>query len=420
MMAAPIRVAFAIDNMEAGGTELNAVRLAERLDRDRFTLRVVCMRGEGPLAARYAAAGIPIESFPIRSLCSRSAIRQGARLARFLRLQRVAILHAHDIYSNAFAVPWARAVGVRTIASRRWWEGFQSPAWRLTSRLSYRAAHAVLANSGSIGRLLCEGEGVPPARVFVVPNFLDESAFERPAPALLTALRQELGLEGAAPIVGIVANLLPVKDHATLLRAAAILRRRWPQLRVVLVGDGPCLPDLRILAASLGLDGAVVFAGRRPNTPNLHHLFDISVLCSTSEGLPNSVLEAMAASRPLVATNVGAVADAVIDRETGLLVAPADHEQLAAALDELSGDTVRAARIGRAAAARARAHYSPGAAVDALERLYRRLVAKNTQDREDERTISPDNRPTERAGLRQAAAGEPADTVRRPAASRVS
>jgi L-malate glycosyltransferase len=408
-MAAPIRVAFAIDNMEAGGTELNAVRLAERLDRDRFSLRVVCLRAEGPLVARYVAAGIPIESFPIRSLYSRSAVRQGARLARFLRSHRVAILHAHDIYSNAFAVPWARVAGARTIASRRWWEGFQSPAWRLTSRLSYRAAHAVLANSASIGRLLVEAQGVPPARVAVVPNFLDESAFERPAPGLLTALRQELRLEGAAPVVGIVANLLPVKDHATLLLAAAILRRRRPELRVVLVGDGPCRADLEALAASLGLGGAIVFAGRRPNVPNLHHLFDISVLCSTSEGLPNSILEAMAASRPVVATKVGAVSDAVIDRETGNIVAPADHEQLAAALDELSGDTVRAARIGRAAAARARTHYSARAAVDALESLYLRLVK-----------ISRDSRPTALAGDRRGAAGEPADTVRRPAASRVS
>jgi glycosyltransferase involved in cell wall biosynthesis len=373
-MAAPIRIAFAIDNMEAGGTELNAVRLAERLDRDRFDLRVVCLRTDGPLAARYASAGIPIEPFPIRSLHSRSAVRQGARLVRFLRAHRVSILHAHDIYSNAVAVPCGRLAGVRTIASRRWWEGFQGRAWQLTSRMSYRAAHAVLANSASIGRLLVEAEGVPSAKICIVPNFLDASSFERPAPSLLNALRQELRLERAAPIVGIVANLLPVKDHATLVRAAAILCQRWPQLRVVLIGDGPCRPDLEAMTAGLGLAGTIVFAGRRPNVPNLHHLFDISVLCSTSEGLPNSVLEAMAASKPVVATRVGAVADAVLDGETGLLVPPGDHVQLAAALDELSRDGMRAATFGSGAASRARTHYSAGAALEALGGLYDRLA----------------------------------------------
>jgi glycosyltransferase involved in cell wall biosynthesis len=411
VMPERIRVAFAIDNMEAGGTELNAVRLAERLDRGRFDLRVVCMRQEGPLAARYAAAGVPVESFPIPSLYGRAAVRQGARLARFLRAQRISIVHAHDIYSNVFAVPWARLAGARTIASRRWWEGFQAPAWRLASRVSYRAAHAVLANSPAIKRLLVDAEGVPPSRVVVVPNFVDESAFERIDEAASAALRQELRLGGAAPIVGVVANLLPVKDHAVLLRAAAILRPRFPRLRVVLVGDGPCRPALERLAGELGLAGTIVFAGRRGNVPNLHQLFDISVLCSTSEGLPNSILEAMAAGRPVVATQVGAVADAVADGETGMLVPPADEVRLAAALDQLSADRARAARFGRAGAARARADYSADAALKALEGLYSRLA---------DRAISRGSRPTVSAGHRRRAAGEPADSVRHPTASRAS
>jgi glycosyltransferase involved in cell wall biosynthesis len=347
----------------------------------------------------------------MRSLYGLAAVRQGVRLAHFLRTQRIAILHAHDVYSNAFAVPWARLVGVRTIASRRWWEGFHGSRWRLTSRASYRVAHAVLANSASIGRMLIDVEGVPSGRVAVVPNFVDESAFERPDGAVLKALREELRLEGAAPIIGIVANLLPVKDHTMLLRAAAVLRPRWPRLRIVLVGDGPCRPELVRLSHDLELADTIVFAGWRPNVPNLHHTFDISVLCSTSEGLPNSVLEAMAASRPVVATKVGAVGDAVIDGETGVLVPRGDHTQLAAALDALLRDSVRAARMGQAGAARALAHYSRDAALNALERLYGGLL---------DPAISRDNRPTARAGHRQAPTGESEDIPRRPAASRAS
>ena len=409
-MAERLRIAFAIDTMDAGGTELNAVRVAERLDRSRFDLRVVCMRPEGPLAARYAAAGIPVEAFPMRSLHSASAVTQGMRLARFIRSHRIAIVHAHDIYSNAFAVPWARVAGAKTIASRRWWEGFESPAWRLTSRLSHGIAHAVLANSDNIARRLIDVEGIAPDRVSVVPNFLDDDAFERPGDPSIAAFDRELGLKGAAPVVGIVANLLPVKDHATLLRAAAILRPRWPRLRVVLVGEGPCRPALELLARQLGIADAVVFAGRRPNLPNLHHLFDISVLCSTSEGLPNSILEAMAASRPVVATRVGAVADAVRDGETGLLVSAGDESQLAAAIDALSSDAPRAARMGSRAAAHARMRYSAAAALDALESLYGRLWP----------ALNPGNRPSGPAGRHPERTAEFEDNVRRRAASRVS
>jgi L-malate glycosyltransferase len=409
-MTERIRIAFAIDTMDAGGTELNAVRVAERLDRARFELRVVCMRPEGPLARRYAAAGIPVDAFPIRSLYGASAVHQGMRLARFIRSKRIAILHAHDIYSNAFAVPWGRLAGAKTIASRRWWEGFQTPAWQLTSRLSYWIAHGVLANSDTIARRLIDVERVAAERVTVVPNFLDDDAFQRPAPDQLAALRREFSLQNAAPVVGIVANLLPVKDHATLLRAVAILRPRWPRLQVVLVGDGPCRPALEQLTDQLGIADAVVFAGRRPNVPNLHHLFDISVLCSTSEGLPNSILEAMAAARPVVATRVGAVADAVREGETGLLVSAGGEAQLAEAIDVLAGDSVRAARMGAKAAALARTRYSAAAALDALESLYERLLP----------SINRGSRPSGLDGRRPERAGEAEDNARRPAASRAS
>ena len=265
-MPEPIRVAFAIDSMEAGGTELNAVRLAERLNRDRFDIRVVCMRTEGPLAARYEALGVPVESFPMRSLYGPSAVRQGVRLARYLRTQRIAIVHAHDIYSNVFAVPWARLAGARTIASRRWWEGFQATPWRLASRLSYRAAHAVLANSTAIGRLLVDAEGVPPARVVVVPNFLDEAAFERPDEATAASARSgtpvgwwraRRGNRRESPSGqgsrGVVAGggdpaAATGPGSASCWSAMVHAGRRWNSSR-----------------SELGLEETIVFAGRRPN-----------------------------------------------------------------------------------------------------------------------------------------------------------
>jgi glycosyltransferase involved in cell wall biosynthesis len=227
-----------------------------------------------------------------------------------------------------------------------------------------------------VGTLLEEMEGVARRRIAVVPNFLDEEAFRAPSPAERRALAGSLRLEGAGPTIGIVANLLPIKDHASLLRAAAELLPGHAGLRVVLVGDGGCRGELERLAGELGIAGAVVFAGRRPHLPNLHHLFDVSVLCSRSEGLPNSVLEAMAAGRPVVATNVGAVADAVVEGETGLLVPPGDPAALAAALDGLLSDPARARRLGEAGAARARGVYSPEAALGALERLYVELARR--------------------------------------------
>jgi glycosyltransferase involved in cell wall biosynthesis len=368
-----LRIAFCIDNMNVGGTELNAVRLAERLDQARFELRVVCLQMDGPLVARYEAAGVPVDRFPIPSLYAPATARQGMRLAAHLRRHRIDVFHAHDIYSNIFAVPWARLAGAKVIASRRWWEAFPGAHWRMATRVSYRMAHTTLANSPAVAELVHRREGLPFRRIVVVPNFLDRAAFSPPSPEVESALRRELGLEGG-PVVGIVANLLPIKDHAALLRAVARIRPARAGLKLVLVGDGECREPLERLAAELGIRDAVVFAGRRPNQPNLHHLFDVSVLCSTSEGLPNSVLEAMAAGRPVVATRVGAVPDAVLDGETGLLVAPGDVDALAGALAELLDDPGRARRMGAAAQSRARQEYSEERAVSTLERLYYRLA----------------------------------------------
>jgi L-malate glycosyltransferase len=370
-----VRVAFCIDNMNVGGTELNAVRTAERLDRSRYRVSVVSLQRDGPLVQRYRAAGLEVHPFPLRNLYGASAIRQGRALARWLRAERVEILHAHDIYSNVFGVIWGRAAGVRTIASRRWWEGFPQAHWRAASGLGYRLADAVLANSPAVGELL-RAERVAEGKITVVPNFVDEQSFDCPAEYRLQAIRKDLGLEGEHRVIGIVANLHPVKDHASLFRALALLTAERKELRLVLVGDGDQREALVGLARELGISDHVIFAGRRGNDPNLHHLFEMSVLCSLSEGLSNSILEAMAAGRPIVATAVGAASDAVQHERTGLLVPPGDPQRLAAALEELLSDPARARAMGEAGRQRARQLYSPEAAIDELESLYARLAPR--------------------------------------------
>jgi L-malate glycosyltransferase len=370
-----VRVAFCIDNLNVGGTELNAVRTAEQLDRDRFDLRVVCLQREGPLLGRYLAAGIAVDALPLGSLYSPRAIKQGFALARWIKRHRIDIVHAHDIYSNVFAVPWSRMAGARTITSRRWWEAFPGAHWKLATRAAYRLCDAALANSERVADLLRDTEKLSEDRIVVVPNFVDEDAFARPAAAELAQARAELGLHEGHRVIGIVANLLTIKDHESLLNAIAGIAPRWPELRVVLVGEGVTRSRLERQAGELGLGTQVILAGRRPNRPNPHHLFEISVLCSLSEGFPNSILEAMAAGKPVVATDVGAVADAVVHGETGLLVPAKDPPRLAAAIEQLLSDPSQARRMGEAGARRARQRYTSEIAMAALEGLYMRLVA---------------------------------------------
>jgi glycosyltransferase involved in cell wall biosynthesis len=171
-----------------------------------------------------------------------------------------------------------------------------------------------------------------------------------------------------------VANFKAAKDHATLLRATAHVRRAVPGVRLLLVGQGPLEAAARHLAAELGLEETVVFAGFRSDARRLAATFDVFTLSSTFEGLPIALLEAMALGRPAVVTRVGGVPEVVTDGAQGLLVPPRDPAALAEGLRCLLGDPQLRARMGTAARARA-LDFDIRKAVRRVEQVYAGLLA---------------------------------------------
>lgn len=339
---------------------------------------MVCLQEDGPLRKRYQAARVDVKSLPLRSLWGRGTLRKGFQLSRFLRNNRIDVLHAHDIYSNIFAVPFARAAGTPlVIASRRWWSARRDRKLRLANRLSYSLAHRVLANGPSVARLVVD-EGVPAERVRIVPNFLEESAFVSLTDAERDALLAELGVPPQAMLIGSISNLRPIKDHATLLRAFALLpaASKSAPLHLILVGDGECRAALEADSRELGVQNRVHFAGYRTNDPNLHHLFDVSVISSISEASSNSILEAMAAGKPVVATETGGNPDAVVDGVTGLLVPVSAPQELANAISRLLESAGLRRKIGDSAQAFAKARHRPSAALSQLEILYNECTSR--------------------------------------------
>jgi len=378
-----IRVVHVLDNLNTGGTELNAVRTAERLDRDRFEVRFLCLQAHGPLRARLDAAGIPVGEIPITSLMSTSAVHAGREIAKLVREARIDVVHAHDPYANAIAAPAVRLAGTgAVIASHRWWRDVHRPRVRFANRLAYRFAHRVLANSPAVGELVVREEGVSRERLVVIPNFVDEDAFAPLSEPRRVALRQQMGLSDNVFAVGVVANLYPVKNHQMLLRAVARLKdAAWQDVRFVLVGEGKEREPLAKLAQDLGIAHRVVMPGRIAHEPGLPGVFDITVLTSREEGFPNWVVESMAAARAVVATNVGGVPDAVLHGETGTLVAPDDDEALATALDHLFRNDELRARMGSAGTRRARAQYHVSNIMRSIESLYIELANRHVRRR---------------------------------------
>ena len=380
-----VRVAFCLDSFIIGGTELNAVRTAEALDPGRFELSIVHLRNDGPLRARYERLGVRMKHVPIPNLYSLRTVVQGMRLGRLLRRWKVDVVHSHDIYCNIFAVPWARLLsGCSIISSRRWWYEAPRPELVTANRWSYRFAHRVLANSSGVAQLLAREEGVAEEKIVEIPNFLTPEAFGDVEHNDRLAQLRAWGVPEGAFVVGIVARLSPVKNHALLLSAMAQCDTRF---HLVVVGDGPLRRELEALAEQLRIGSRVHFTGEVAAKCNLHQFFDASVLCSFSEGSPNSLLEAMAAARPVVATAVGGITDTVANGVTGILVPVDDPACLAEALRSLEATVVERARLGAASRELVRIKFAQELVIERLSMLYEQLAyrrlatsAGNTND----------------------------------------
>ena len=273
----PLRIAICLDGMGVGGTELNTVRTLERLPRDRFDVTLVSLSGEGPLRERFEATGVRIAPFPLSGLFSRDALRKGARLRELLREREIEIVHSQDIYSNVFATAAARAAGTPVVITSRRWHAFERLAFRAANMAAFHVSDCVVANSPLVASLTRRDELVPARRLAVVPNFVDDAAFDVPSAADRERFRSELGVPGDALVVGVVANLWKEKDQATLVRAVASLGARTPAVQVVLVGEGPRRPALGAPSDPIcraALAGSAcwgrVSQDRSPRTPRRH------------------------------------------------------------------------------------------------------------------------------------------------------
>ena len=372
MSSRRIRVAFCIDSLGIGGTELNAIRTAEALDPNHFELFVLHLAQDGPLLERYRRLGVRTIHFPISSLYSFKTIIQGMRLAKRLRSWDIEIVHTHDIYTNIFVVPWVRMLtACSIIASRRWWFYAPRPALVSLNRWSYRLAHHVLANSSGVAELLAREEDISRAKIVEIPNFIDDRAFQTSDASIRSEQRQMWGLPDNVFAIGIVARLRPVKNHALLLRAFALLSENC---HLLIIGDGPSRAELIELGLKLGIQSRVHFTGEIISTQNLHQFLDVSVLCSLSEGFPNSIIEAMAAGTPVVATPVGGVTDAISHGVTGMIVPLGDSTAMADMLRMLEGDPQMRVRLGNAGREFVRKKFYQPIVMEKLSTFYQSLV----------------------------------------------
>jgi len=362
-----------------GGAERLAEALTVRLDPSRFEKSFCVTRpiwGTG-VKDRLHAAGVRTLTL---ERASRADLLAWRPLISLLRRGRTDILHCHMFGSNVSGTILGRLTGVPVVIAHEHVWSFEGHAMRrlLDRELIGKHAHAFLTVSNETRRQMIEVEGLDPTNVRVLPNGIPSLPQPRGHD-----LRNEFGLAPDQPIVGTVSIFRPQKALDILIRAVSLVAREFPTLKVLIVGGGPEKAALRELVDELGLNGVVTFTGFRSDVADFLAIFDVAVLSSDYEGTPLSVIEYMAAGKPVVATRVGGVPDLVEHGVHGLLVRPQDPEGLARAIVRLLRDPALRARMGEAGQTRQRREFSIDVTLRHLELLYEELFRASERGRRE-------------------------------------
>jgi glycosyltransferase involved in cell wall biosynthesis len=361
----PIPLLFLVTNFDRGGAEKIVGRCALGLPRDKYAVRVAALQGRSQaMAGDLRRAGIPVHDL---GMTCKGDLRVLSRLAHLLRRERIRILFTFMFHPTLLGrlMGWFCGVRIRVSSERTMVR--EHLGRRLLNRWTAELATHVVAVSDRVATYAAREHRIPADRLTTIVNGVDLNHFRPPGRT------RGIGI----PVIGCTARLHAENDHATLLHAFAQVNTRGPETHLLLVGRGPEEDRLRLLADSLGIPGRVRFIGEQADVaPHLEQM-DLYVQPSVVAGMPNSILEAMAAGLPVVATAVGGIPEVVLDGQTGLLVAPGDPSALADALLALLADRRLAESLGRAGRARVEAHFGEQLMIQQMEALLDRLVERH-------------------------------------------
>lgn len=373
-MSTPRGILYVNHEVECGGGEHSLLALLRGLDRERYGPQLLCPE-EGPLSHAARELDVPVHLLPMRFTTRAGKLVGLWRSARSLRAMlaelSIDLLHANSLHAGYVSLYAATRLDVPVV-----WH-VRDIGYPAAARWACRRANRVIANS----RATADDLGVETATV--IYNGVEECFFS--APDTRAEVRDELGVPGDALLVGTIGRLDPWKGHEDFLEAAAAVHQMHPSAVFLVVGDllfescrrnyGNRREQLETHTKKLGLGGITRFLGNREDVPRLLGALDILVHPSVEpEPFGRSIVEAMAAGVPVVATRVGGVPEIVTDEENGLLVPPGDPAALAKQVSRVLGDDALRARLAMAGQAAARSRFTIESHVEAVQKLYEGML----------------------------------------------
>ena len=380
-----VKVLRIIARLNIGGPAIHTILLTAGLNSERFeAVLVTGVEGkyEGNMLDLAAAKGVKPITIPQlrRNIDPIGGFIALFKLYRLMRREKPHIVHTHTATAGLLGRLAAKLAGVPVILHTfhgHVLHGYFGPlrskalVW-MERRLARLSDRIVTVSEGQKRELV--GYGIAPLeKIAVVPlgfELEDLLACE----SHRGELRRELGLTDQNKLIGIVARLVPIKNHRLFLQVAEVVAEAVPQARFLVVGDGELREEIEAYARDLGLDGRVLFTGWRQDLPRLYADLDVVALTSINEGTPVSLIEAMAAGVPVVATAVGGVPDVIVDGKTGYLVKAGNVEGMAEAIIELLSNPEKAREMGQEGREAVCPKFSAQTLIANVEELYDELL----------------------------------------------
>lgn len=362
-----IKIVHLVTSLEVGGAQHNMLLGLPRLDPEKYEHILISIMDRMQMEQQFKEQGIEVHSL---GLNRKIDLAVALRLRSLLKKLRPDILHTYLIHGNVLGRIVGRLVGVPIIIGSELTIGQAGTLGKLLTKLTNPLTNAVEVNSETVGKAVVADLGVPKEKIEVIFPGLDLDAFSGTANRI--NIRSEIGVSDDQHLVLFVGRLRPVKGPEYGIKAFAVAVSKNPNLHLVLVGEGEQRSFLENFTTELGIEEKTTFLGARKDLPDVLSAADSILMPSLTEGFPRVANEAMAASKPIVATRVGGIPEAIIDGVTGLLVESKDIDAMSDAIIRVSSDTELQQHLGNTARQHAEVHYSAASYVSRLDEMYSR------------------------------------------------
>jgi len=370
-----IKLLIIIESLAVGGAEGQVYELVKGLDKNQYEPVVCSLTKGGIYVEKIRNEGVKVITIANRL---RGVPWKLPKIIKVLRKERFDIVHNQMFVAGLFGTLIGKLLSVPVVINSVLSLGFTVNWYRRPIKcLLYKISDCVIVNSEKIKSLLIHYRIVKKDKIWRIYNGVDIETFHpKSNGSSVSKLRNELGIaSGDYHVIGILARLTPVKNHRCLLRAIPDIQEEFPKTVFLVIGNGPLEKMLKQFAKDLHIIEHIRFLGERKDTHELLRLMDLSVLCSLREGFSNSILEAMAAGIPVVASNMGGNSEAIVDGVTGFLFNPTDPAALAERVKEILKNKRRMRQMGLAGRKRAESLFSISRMVREYEGIYQSHLA---------------------------------------------